>query len=341
LRCGLVLIPYNPWMKRDWKRLLWRGVKLVLAGLVLFFVGWQLKKDLEPKDDQPNITEIQLRPEWLAASGAIYLVGVFPSAWFWRHLHARFGYPLPFYAALRAHYIGQLGKYVPGKALAIAMRADLAHPYGVPYGVSIIISFYEVLTGMAAGGIVAAVVYAVEPPDDLELGLHPVAIGAVLIGLCGIPLLPGVFNFVVAKLSARIQAVQLYRLPPLRFGVLATGLLVSGAGWWVLGLSWWALLQAVLADPPALTLSMWAQCTASIAFASVAGFVIIVVPGGFGVRELLLAKLLGFVGPAAYISAAAILLRLDWIAAEALFALCTYWLKPKPNATNGKLTIDN
>jgi hypothetical protein len=198
-------------MKRDWKRSLWRGGKLVLAGLILFFVAWQFKKDLDPKDDpdRPNLSEIQLRPEWLAASGAIYLVGVFPSAWFWRHLHARFGYPLPLYAALRAHYIGQLGKYVPGKALAIAMRADLAHPYGVPYGVSIIISFYEVLTGMAAGGIVAALVYAVEPPGDLELGMHPVAIGAVLIGLCGIPLLPGVFNFVVAKLSARIQAVQL------------------------------------------------------------------------------------------------------------------------------------
>jgi hypothetical protein len=326
------MISYNPWMKRDWKRLLWRGGKLVLAGLILFFIGWQFKKDLDPPDDpdRPNIriTEIKLRPVWLAASGTFYLLGVFPAAWFWRHLHHNFGYPLPLYAAVRAHYIGQLGKYVPGKALAVLMRANLTHPYGVPYGVSIIISFYEVLTGMAAGGIVAALVYAVEPPGDLGVGLHPVAIGAVLIGLCGIPLLPGVFNFVVARLSARIQAVELYRLPPLRFGALATGLLVSAAGWWVQGLSWCAMLQAVLPDPPPFTFSLWAQCTASIAFATVAGFVIVLVPGGFGVRELFLAKLLGFVGPAPYISAAAILLRLDWIATEALFALCTYWLKP-------------
>jgi uncharacterized membrane protein YbhN (UPF0104 family) len=311
-------------MKRDWKRLLWRGGKLVLAAAILFFIGRQFANDLA----QLDIDTITLLPVWLAASGALYLAGVFPGAWFWRHLHRQFGYPLPLYAALRAHYIGQLGKYVPGKALAILMRANLAHPYGVPYGVSIIISFYEVLTGMAAGAIVAALVYAVEPPGDLELGVHPVALGAVLIGLCGVPLLPGVFNFVVARLSARIQAVQLYRLPPLRFGVLATGLLVSGAGWWVQGLSWWAMLQAVLPEPPPLTLSLWAQCTASIAFANVAGFVIIVVPGGFGVREYFLSRLLGFVGPAPYIAAAAILLRLDWIATEALFALCTYWLRP-------------
>jgi hypothetical protein len=321
-------------MKRDWKRLLWRGAKLVIAALILFCVAWQFKKDLEPKPNQPDFRDIELRYPWLAASGALYLIGLFPAAWFWRHLHHSFGYPLPLYAAVRAHYIGQLGKYVPGKALAILMRANLAHPYGVPYGVSIILTFYEVLTGMAAGAIVAALVYAVEPPGDLELGLHPLAIGAVMIGLCGIPLLPGVFNFVVAKLSARIQAVELYRLPPLRFSVLAIGLIASGGGWWVQGLSWWAMLQAVLPDPPALTFSLWAQCTASIAFATVASFVVIVVPGGLGVREYLLRILLGFVGPAPYISAAAILLRLDWIAMEALFALCTYWLKPQGAPTS-------
>jgi glycosyltransferase 2 family protein len=321
-------------MKTDWKRLLWRGGKLLLAGLILFFVGWQFKKDLEPKNDpnQPDIRDMELRPAWLVASGAIYLVSVFPAAWFWRHLHPRFGYPLPFFAAMRAHYISQLGKYVPGKALAIAIRANFVHPYGVPYGVSIIITFYEVLTGMAAGGIVAAVIYAIEPPGDLDFHLHPVAIGAILIGMCGVPLLPGVFNFVVGRMSARIQAVQLYRLPPLRFGVLATGLLTTGVGWWVQGLSWWAMLNAVLPEPQTLTFSLWAQCTASIAFATVAGFVLVFIPGGLGVRELILSRLLlGFVGPAAYISAAAILLRLDWIATEALVALCIYWIRPRGN----------
>jgi glycosyltransferase 2 family protein len=320
-------------MKTDWKRLLRRGAELLVAGLILFFVGWQFKNDLEPKDDpdRPNITDIELRPAWLAASGALYLVSVFPTAWYWRRLHANFGYPLPLYAALRAHYISQLGKYVPGKALALLMRAKFTRPFGVPYGVSVIISFYEVLTGMAAGGILAALVYAIEPPrGDLEVGLHPLAIGAILIGMCGIPLLPGVFNFVVAKMSARIQAVQLYRLPPLRFGVLATGLLTTGVGWWVQGLSWWAMLNAVLPEPPGLTFSLWAQCTASIAFATVAGFVLVFIPGGLGVRELILSRLLlGIVGAPAYISAAAILLRLDWIASEALVALCVYWLKPR------------
>ena len=317
---------YNSCMTSTTKRWLWRGVKIVLAALILVFIGKQFLHDLE----QLDLNELKLRHAWLLASGVLYLIGVFPSAWNWRHLHGFFGYPLPLYAAVRAHYIGQLGKYVPGKALAIAMRADLVHPFGVPYGVAIIVSFYEVLTGMAAGAIVAALVYMIEPPGELELAWHPVALGVALIAVCGIPLLPGVFNFVISKLTARIQAVELYRLRPLRTGVLATGLVATGAGWWLQGLSWWAMLQAVLPDPPDLTPALLAQCTASIAFANVAGFVIVVVPGGLGVREYLLRILLGFVAPGKYIAAAAILLRLDWIVAEAIVALCTYWLKPVP-----------
>jgi uncharacterized membrane protein YbhN (UPF0104 family) len=311
-------------MNPDRKRWLVRGVKIVLALVILFFVGWQFQGDLARLD----LSEVKLKPEWLLASGGLYLAALLTGAWFWRHLLCKFGYPISLYAGIRAQYAGQLGKYVPGKAIAIAIRAELVHPFGVPYGVSIIASFYEVLTGMAAGALVAAVIYALDSPGELGLGLHPLAIGAVLIGLCGIPLLPGVFNFVIAKLTAKIQAVELYRLPPVRFGTLATGLLAGAVSWWVQGLSMWALLQAVLPEPPELTASTWAHCTASVAFANVAGFVVVVAPGGLGVRESLLVILLSSFGPPGYIKLAAILLRVDWIVAEALFTAAVYWIKP-------------
>lgn len=301
-----------------------RGVKAALACVILFFVGAQFYRDLE----RLTLSEIELRPGWLLASGLLYLAGLFPSAWFWRHLLLRFGYPISLYTAVRAHFVGQLGKYVPGKAMAVAIRSELVHPCGVPYGVSVIASFYEVFTGMAAGAILAAVIYAVQPPVDFDLAWHPLTLGAVLIGLCGIPLLPGVFNFVIAKLTARVQLMETYRLPPVRFVTLASGLLTTSAGWWLHGLSTWALLQAVLPDPPILSPATWAQCTAGIAFANVAGFVIVVAPAGLGVREYLLRMLLGSFGPGQYIAVAVLLLRLDWIVAEALFAVATWWRKP-------------
>jgi hypothetical protein len=50
-----------------------------------------------------------------------------------------------------------------------------------------------------------------------------------------------------------------------------------------------------------------------------------------GVREWLLRNLLSWADPTTdtkWIAWSAILLRLNWIAAEAFFALVTYWYKP-------------
>jgi len=319
-------------MNSPWKRWLWRGVKLALGVLVLVFVGIQFQRDLADLD----LNEIRLRPGWLIASGGLYLLALLPSALFWQHLHRQFGYPISPFAAVRAHFVGQLGKYVPGKALAILIRANLVHPYGVPYGVSIITSFYEVFTGMAAGAMIAALVFAIDPPSAGAELLHriglewsPLWFGLVLVALCGIPLLPGVFNFVIGKLTAKIQAIELYRLPPVQFPTLAKGLMATAAGWWLQGLSVWAMLHAVLLkNEPELSLEVWAQCCAAIAFANVAGFVVFILPAGFGLRESFLLMLLGNLGPHKYIAVAVLLLRLDWIVAESVFALCAYSIKP-------------
>jgi uncharacterized membrane protein YbhN (UPF0104 family) len=313
------------------KRWLVHGVKFVLAMLLLYFVSKQFITDLQ----NPELYEIKPRWLWVIVSAVIYMISLFPSMLYWRHLNFKFGYPVPFYATFRAHYIAQLGKYVPGKALAIAIRADMMHPHGVPYGVSIILTFYEVLTAMAAAGMVAALVYAFDPPEagetllhELGLEVHPSWIGLVLIAMCGIPLLPGVFNFIVGKLTARLQAIELYRLPPVRFGTLALGLLLTGSGWWMQGLGMAAMFRAVMPEPPALTASWWAQCTAAVAFSNVAGFVIIVLPAGFGIRESMLKILLSAAGASVYITAAVVLLRLDWIVAELIVGLVLFLIRP-------------
>lgn len=312
-------------MNSDWKRWPWRGVKLALAILVLVFVGMRFHRDLIDLD----LAEIELRPAWLLASAGLYLLGLYPSAWFWRHLHGLFGYPVSHYAAVRAHFVGQLGKYVPGKAMAVLIRAHLVHPCGIPYGVSVIVSFYEVFTGMAAGAILSAVIFLLEPPEQVvDSQMHPALFGLGLIAVCGIPLLPGVFNFVIARLTARIQAIQLYSLPPVRLKTLVIGLLATGAGWWLQGLSVLAMLQAVMPTPRDWSMAGWAQCTAGLALANVAGFVVFFLPAGLGVREELLRMLLGNAGPVRYIAVAVILLRLDWIVAEVAFAAITYWRKP-------------
>jgi hypothetical protein len=196
--------------------------------------------------------------------------------------------------------------------------------------VAIISSFYEVLTTMAAGALVAAVVFAVRPPEIPGLPWHPLLTGLLLLVVCGVPLLPGVFNRLVGRLAARFQHIDAFQLPQLHFTTLIEGLAATAVGWGLLGLSTWALLQGVLPDPPALTPDGWAGLTASVSLAYVGAFLILVLPGGIGARELILLPLLAPLGPEGPVAAAVLLLRLVWTAAEAVLAGALFPLRGAP-----------
>src|SRR5581483_12325345 len=77
-------------------------------------------------------------------------------------------------------------------------------------------------------------------------------------------------------------------LPRIRAISLLEGLLFTTGCWFMMGASLWAVLQAIMTEPPALTMTRWAQYTAFVSMSYVAGFVILVVPSGLGVREFFL-----------------------------------------------------
>jgi glycosyltransferase 2 family protein len=304
-------------MKTAIQRWGWPVLKTLLALAVLAAIGHKFYDDLR----RPELQALELRPGWMALSGGLYLLALLPSAWYWYHLMQVFGdRPRPL-AALRAYFVGQLGKYVPGKAVALILRGTLVRAPDVRFGVAIISSFYEVLATMAAGGMMAAVIFALDPPDDIPgIHWHPALTSLLLLSLCGVPLLPGVFNFIVGRMSRRFQKVEAFRVPPLRVRTLAVGLVVIAAGWLLLGLSVWAMLQAVLPMSPTWSFAAWMRCTGSIGFAYVAGFLIVFLPGGVGAREFLLLHLLAFAGGEPIIAVAVLLLRLVWTAFEVLIA---------------------
>jgi hypothetical protein len=272
----------------------------------------------------------------LVLVGLLYLAALGGSAWFWFHLLRAFDQrPAPL-ATVRAYYLGHLGKYLPGKAWALLLRGTLVRGPDVRLGVAMITAFYEVLTTMAAGALLAAVLFAWQPPAAVRLAWDPALLGVVLLALVGVPLLPGVFNRLVGRLAARFQTVESLRLPRLRGTTLAAGLLVTGGGWALLGLSLWALLQALLPEPLALTGPLWGRYTAMVGLAYVAGFLAVFMPGGVGVREgvllaLLPHELLGTQAPdlhaaEALAALAVVLLRVVWTTAELLLATLVYWL---------------
>jgi glycosyltransferase 2 family protein len=304
------------------KKWVWRLAKGLLAAAILVGVGRQFYHDLSKpaEPDQPDLNQLQLRPAWLALSAGLYLLALSCSAYYWYRLLGIFAKRPRFLKAYRAYFLGQLGKYVPGKAWALLLRGGLVCGPELTLGVAIITAFYEVLTTMAAGALIAALDFVCDPPQVTGLAWHPVFTGLLLLGLCGLPLLPAVFNFLTQRLASRFAPIDALRLPRIRILTLVQGIAITACGWGVMGLSLWALLNAMLPAPPGLTFASWARYCASIGLAYVAGFLAFMLPSGVGVREYFLRQLLGFAGPDKWIAAAVLLLRLVWTTSELILA---------------------
>jgi uncharacterized membrane protein YbhN (UPF0104 family) len=326
------------WLK-NWG---WPICKVFLAVSILSAIGRQFYYDLHDLD----LAQVTLRSEWLVLSGGLYFLALGCSAFFWYQLLRVFDQRPSLLRALRAYYLGHLGKYLPGKAWALLMRGSLVSGPDVLLGVAIITAFYEVLTTMAAGALLTAVLFVLEPPAAPDLDFHPVFLGVVLVAVLGVPLLPWVFNRLVGRLARRFQQVQSFRLEPLRVGTLVQGLTITGCGWFFLGMSLWSALQAFVTGPHPLTPTVLARYVAIMGLGYVAGFLVLVVPSGVGVREYVLQRYLvpelaaqGVGAARAVVLLAVLLLRLIWTSTELLVAAAVFWLplgvKDQASGVNG------
>jgi uncharacterized membrane protein YbhN (UPF0104 family) len=344
-----------------WQRLRrwWPVGKVLLAVVILIMIGRLFARDL------PAVWRHSLQYGWLAASGGLYLLGLGFSAVFWQRLLVQVGQRPSWRAVVRAYYIGHLGKYVPGKAWALLLRSDLARGPGVTAGYAGLTAFYEVLTTMAAGALLAAgLLLALLPEPRAALDwqalvrliasrsleqalLHPGALVLLALGLfvlIAVPLLPPVFNRLVHRLSRRFRDKDAAPVARLEARVLPEGLALTMVGWALLGLSTWAALRAAAPELP-WTWGLWGRVTAFMGIAYVIGFVVLVMPGAVGVRELFLIL---FLTPELMqalaveeqearetVLAAVVALRITWTVAELLTASVVYWL-PVPAAKGGE-----
>ncbi len=302
----------------------------MLAVAIIGAVGWQFARQLR----DPVLWERPLAPHpaWLAACAVLYIAGFGFFAAFWCILVRGVGGHAPLPPLVRAFYVSQLGKYVPGKAWTLLLRAALARHAGVRTSVAVATAIYETLTTMASGALLAVVLSAV-----LAFGEAHLWRAAGLLAVAGIPIVPGVFNRILGVLTRVIQRRAKRTgedgpapLIPVRTATLAGGLAVTACGWALFGLSLWTLLRAILPEPPAWSFADWGRLTASLAMAYVVGF-LIPSPGGLGTREFVLQQLLTpeltpLVGAEAtgVATAAALLLRLVWTSAEVLAAAVLY-----------------
>lgn len=329
-------------------RRIWPIVKAVLWLAILYLIGRQFARDLQ----RPELAQRQLHAGWLVLSGGLYILGLALSALYWDRLLGHLGARPPLGPALRAYYIGHLGKYLPGKAWAVFLRTSLVRGHGVSVGLAALTTFYEVLTTMAAGVLVALVLFAVlgtdagaelnaetlrhllwlEQPGEGGLQRPVVVLLSLLLFVATVvPLHPAIFNRLAHRMSLPFRERDAAQLPHIRLVYLLEGLAMTAIGWLFLGASFAAALRGIVgADWPLFDVRT-ARLPAIMGLSYVIGFVVFVAPGGLGVREFMLTLLLtpelvGIQGmnvadARATVVLAVIVLRLVWTVAELLTAL--------------------
>ncbi len=266
------------------KKLLITLLKLAVLATVALWLVLQLRK---------SWTELlnyswAPRYEWLAASGIFYLIGFFPAALFWFLSLRWFGQRPTFFKSVLAYYSSQLGKYVPGKAMVIIIRTGMIASDKVRVSLAAASVFYETLVMMGSGAFIGALIVLFCFRENAFFSL--MALG---VAVCSVtPLLPPVFVRVmkflkVGKDNPNVQNA----LKSLKFSYLLIGFALMSVLWFFLGLSLWAVIYGIGITPEPL-LETLPRYIASVSLAMSLGFVVVVSPGGLGVREAILSKLL-------------------------------------------------
>ena len=293
------------------RRWLTAAIKLAIVALVVWFIRRTLV------DAWQGLGEYRwhLNFAWLAASGGLYLLGSLMCGLFWHRVLRTLGQNVGLFAALRAYFIGHLGKYVPGKAMVVVLRAGLICGPGVEAPLAVVSVFFETLTMMSVGAMMAAAIVAVWFRGQTLLFWASVGMMAI----AGLPTLPPVFRRLVRIAGlGRLTPATLQKLDALDHRIVAVGWLLNVVGWVILGLSYWAVLRSLRVGSlnPVEQLPL---DTAAVSLATVGGFVSFV-PAGAVVREAVLTALTAphFGDTIAVVSA--ILLRLAWLVAELVVA---------------------
>ena len=319
-----------PRMSQGKRRHLWLAVKTLLAVAIVVGVARYFRAFLPtPPERIPFVVRFVL----LFPTCLLYVMAHFFCGSFCVRLLLVQHFPVTWYAGMRAYFVSQFGKYVPGKAWVILMRVGMlrhdAHAHPIPVAVT---ATYETLSSMAAGALLAVLLLP-------YLGVLPVELSGrttALVAVAALPVGLGVLNKIAARIAKKRRGPDARPLPAPSLRLLLQGLLHGACGWCLLGISLALVIRAVAPGAAAIAESYPADLGA-VAVAYVAGFVILVAPGGLGVREWVLqvtlaprfTEALGSPAAAAMAVIIALILRLTWTVAEVVVALTLYFIHPR------------
>lgn len=249
--------------------------------------------------DGPTAMSALARPDALPLVGAAVaanLAGLLIGMVAWRVL-----VPVGGLAAGRIFFLGQLGKYLPGRVWGVVTHVDLGRRAGVPaermvtaYLVSIGLTL---LSGAGVGLLAAPGAWIAVP----------------VLGFVACLAWPALLDRPI-MIAARLLKRPVTPVPAAR---LRLALALAVVSWLVSGLHLWAIAVALGADPR----DSAAVSVGAFALATVAGGLSVIAPDGWGVREFALTAALATILPLGAAGVAAIASRLVCVVVEVSISL--------------------
>jgi len=238
-------------------------ILLLIAGRHLWLAGG---KWLESAREFPW----RLDPLLLTASSLLLLIGLFFSPEGWVMVCRERGITLSRRELYAVWFGSQLGRFIPGKVWLFAGRIGLlkARGYSVTKTASTLV--LELLFSTAAVGFTALFV-GVFHPGIAESHSIRWAIAAAGVAAALLPLLSP-----LQKIVFRLKKVS-FRPVPLGHSLLVTVFYIGT--WLVRGTAMWMWFQGMGLDAGPL------ECMAAAPLSWLAGYIVVLVPGGLGVRE--------------------------------------------------------
>src|ERR1700722_11702879 len=135
-------------MSQGMRQRLWLAAKTVLAVAIVVGVARQFSTILET----PEFAGLQfsIRFDLLIPAGILYLLAQCCWATFWVRLLKAEGVDVSWYTGIRAYFVSQFGKYIPGKVMVIVMRVGMLRNSSSSSLAVAVTATYETLTSMAA-----------------------------------------------------------------------------------------------------------------------------------------------------------------------------------------------
>ena len=259
------------------RKRLWLAAQIVFFAIAIWYFGLQVSKNWVDLKALPGT----LHPNWwrIAESGGWVCLSYVVLIATWRQTVIAWGAQIGWGTAARIWFISNLWRYVPGKVWQIGAMGALAQEAGVSGVAAVGSSLVVNLVNLLAACLVV-----------ILAGSRQLAGPAFTVGVVFFFVAVAAAPWLLPRLARVAQRITGREIPEPRIPPLAIVLAIAGCSlaWNLYGIAFRELAVALFGAPAGPTSAYTAVFTLSY----LTGYLAIFAPGGIGVREGVLTKLL-------------------------------------------------